>query len=168
MTDPITNRAVQILTGSRRLLVPLDDLYRELAGEGLMSWTDLNTFEALLADDERFELVVGLGNSEFIDPALQAELINRGFLRGPMVVLQERRITPELVILDILHHLQEVNQALEAAWQVRPPNDPEVEAELINLLMMGDMLERELRQALRIEITKDEHHAPAQHDANSR
>jgi len=51
-------------------------------------------------------------------------------------------------MLDMLLHLQEMNKALETAWQLRPEDNPEVDAEILNLLMMGDMLEREIKQAL--------------------
>jgi hypothetical protein len=51
-------------------------------------------------------------------------------------------------MLDMLLHLKEMNKALETAWNLRPTDNPEVEAELLNLLMMGDMLEREIKRAL--------------------
>jgi hypothetical protein len=61
----------------------------------------------------------------------------------------------------MLLHLQEMNKALETAWQLRPSDNPEVEAELLNLLLMGDMLERQIKQALEsglnvIELTDSE------------
>jgi len=48
----------------------------------------------------------------------------------------------------MLLHLQDMNKALETAWQLRPEDNPEIEAEILNLLMMGDMLEREIKRAL--------------------
>ena len=69
-------------------------------------------------------------------------------LTGPLVMLRERGASTEKIMLDVLLHLQEMNEALETAWQLRPEGNDEIEAELLNLLMMGDMLEREIRQAI--------------------
>ena len=52
------------------------------------------------------------------------------------------------VYLKNVDDFKEMNEALETAWQLRPEGNNEIEAELLNLLMMGDMLEREIRQAI--------------------
>ena len=57
-------------------------------------------------------------------------------------------LEPEALKKDVLHHLHEMNTALETAWQMRPDDDPEMEAELIGMLMMADMLEREVKSSL--------------------
>ena len=108
----------------------------------------LELLEQLLSEDERFEVYEGLADSELFNPVVQAELQSRGLLSGPLVMLRERASSTEEVMLDMLLHLQEMNKALETAWQLRPANNPEVDAEILNLLMMGDMLEREIRRAL--------------------
>jgi hypothetical protein len=148
MTDPITQRVTQILSESTHVLVPLDDLYDRLAGEGLMVWMTEELLEQFLISDSRFEVYEGLADSDLFDPMVQAELQARGLLSGPLVMLRERASSTEDVLVDMLLHLEEMNTALETAWQLRPEGDPEVEAELLNLLMMGDMLEREIKRAL--------------------
>jgi len=148
MIDPITNRVIHILSESVHILVPLDELYDRLANEGLMIWMTPELLEQFLMSDDRFEIYEGLADSELFDPMVQSELQTRGLLGGPLVMLEERATSSEEVMMDMLLHLQEMNTALETAWQLRPDDNPEVEAELLNLLMMGDMLEREIKRAL--------------------
>lgn len=161
MTDPITNYVAQIMTASDHVLVPLEELYAQLLSEGMMPWINPMLFEQMIYEDERFELYDGFGDSEFFNPMVQAELDARGLLGGPLVLLRARHVTDEELMLDMLLHLQEMNKALETAWQLRPSDNPEVEAELLNLLLMGDMLERQIKQALEsglnvIELTDSE------------
>ena len=148
MNDPITNYIENILTESEHVLVPLDELYARLMSEGMISWIDPMLFEQLIYEDDRFDLYDGFGDSEFFNPMVQAELEARGLLGGPLVLLRARSVTDEELMIDMLLHLQEMNKALETAWQLRPSDNPEVEAELLNLLLMGDMLERQIKQAL--------------------
>ena len=148
MSDPITNYIAQLLAESEHVLVPLEALYEQLISEGMTPWIDPILFEELIHADDRFELYEGLGDSELFDPVVRIEVRARGLLGGPLVLLRERRATDEELMLDMLLHLQEMNKALETAWQLRPSDNPEVEAELLNLLMMGDMLEREIKRAL--------------------
>jgi hypothetical protein len=148
MSDPISNRVARILSESSHVLVPLDELYDQLTNEGLMVWMTPDLLEQLLVSDERFEIYEGLADSDLFNPMVQSELQMRGLLGGPLVMLQERVSSTEEVMLDMLLHLQEMNSALETAWQLRPEDNPEVEAELLNLLLMGDMLEREIKRAL--------------------
>ena len=148
MTDPITKRVTQILSESDHILVPLDELYDRLANEGLMIWMTPELLEQFLMSDDTFEIYEGLADSELFNPMVQSELQTRGLLGGPLVMLQERATSGDEVLMDMLLHLQEMNTALETAWQLRPEDNPEIEAELLNLLMMGDMLEREIKRAL--------------------
>jgi hypothetical protein len=148
MIDPITNRIIQHLTKSEHLLVPIEELYHSLRDEGLLSLTSEENFEQLIVSDERFEVYESLGHSELFHPAIQAELQARGLLTGPLVMLRERGASTEQIMHDVLLHLQEMNLALETAWQLRPEGNDEIEAELLNLLMMGDILEREIRHAI--------------------
>jgi hypothetical protein len=161
MTDPITDYVAQIMIESDHVLVPVETLYARLVSEGMVAWINPMLFEQLIYEDDRFELYDGFGDSEFFNPMVQAELEARGLLGGPLVLLRARRVTDEELMLDMLLHLQEMNKALETAWQLRPSDSPEVEAELLNLLLMGDMLERQIKHALEsgtplIELTDSE------------
>lgn len=148
MIDPITRRIILFLSESAHLLVPIEELYSALWDEGLLSATSEEDFEQLLVFDDRFEIYESLGHSDLFHPSIQAELRARGLLTGPLVMLRERGASTEQIMLDVLLHLEEMNQALETAWQLRPEGNDEIEAELLNLLMMGDMLEREIRHAI--------------------
>ena len=148
MIDPITSRIILHLTESEHLLVPIEELYHNLRDEGLLSVTTEESFEQLIVSDDRFEVYESLGHSDLFHPAIQAELRARGLITGPLVMLRERGGNTDQIMLDVLLHLQEMNQALETAWQLRPEGNDDIEAELLNLLMMGDMLEREIKQAI--------------------
>jgi hypothetical protein len=156
MTDPITRRAAEKLATSKHIIVPLNDIYEALVSEGLMSRTNLDMFEYLLASDPRFEIVKGLEDLDILSQVLQTQLELQGFWSGPLVMLRSRAFEPQALIQDILNHLHEMNAALETAWQLRPADDPEIEAELISMLMMGDMLEREIKGALHLNGSSEE------------
>ncbi|HOT93355.1 MAG TPA: hypothetical protein PLJ78_16590 [Anaerolineae bacterium] len=150
MKDPITARTVQLLTQSQHILVPVADLYNTLMAEGLMSQLSLEMYMYLLASDADFEIIGGLEDLEVFNSLLRAELEVQGFGSGPLVMLRRRALEPKQVIQDVLTHLHEMNAALESAWRVRPVNDPETEAKLIQLLLMSDMLTREIEGALHV------------------
>jgi hypothetical protein len=167
MNDPITNRVARILKESVHVLMPLDELFDRLANEGMMAWMTPELLEELLISDDRFEVYEGLADSDLFNPMIQAELQARGLLGMPLAMLRERVTSTDEVMLDMLLHLQEMNTALETAWKLRPQNNPDVEAELLNLLMMGDMLEREIKRALEtgsiiVELDAGEGNAEAQ------
>lgn len=150
MTDPITLRVIEKLATSEHILVPLQDLYESLVSEGLMSWTDLDMFTLLLTSDPQFEVVEDLGDLKILSQVLQTQLDLQGFWNDPLVMLHSRALDLHALIQDVLYHLHEMNVALETAWQLRPADDPEVEAELISMLIVGDMLEREIKVALHL------------------
>lgn len=152
MSDPITNYAAQLLRTSEHIVVPLEKLYQALVAEGWMSQIDFEMFESLLADDWRFELLEGLSDIETLRPALLVELEIQGLLEGPLVMLRERAFPPEVVMLDILNYLEAMNRSLETVWHEHSAQEMADEPEILNLLMMGDMLERELKQTLHLEL----------------
>ncbi len=150
MKDPITTRTAQLLAQSHHILVPAIDLYNALVAEGLMSQINLEMFMYLIATDGDFEIIGGLEDLEIFNPLLRAELEIQGVGSGPLVMLRRRATEPDRVIQDVLTHLREMDAALESAWRVRPTNDPEVESELIQLLLMSNMLARAIEGALQV------------------
>ncbi len=151
MSDPITDRAVYLLSKISHILVSLEELYLVLESEGLMAWMPFGLFVALMSADERVDVIDELGDYGLFESVLEEELEMRGLLHGPLVALRSRASSPEALMHDVLEHLQEMNQALEMAWYLRPDDDPEIEAELLDMLMMGDMLEREVKHALHLD-----------------
>ncbi len=156
MKDPITARTAQLLMQSSHILVPLEDLYNTLEDEGLMAWIDPEMFEYLVATDETFCIIEGLEALETLTPLLRAELQMQGFWSGPLVMLRLWTAFPSLVLEDLLSHLQEMSDALESAWQTRSPDDPFTETELLNMLMMSDMVAREISGALHVYTESEE------------
>lgn len=148
MYDPISNRTVLWLADSAHILVPVVEVFQSLNAEGWMPWFTLESYTDLLTTDDRFELYEGLGDSELFHPMLQAELKAHGLLAGPLIMLKSRGANEHNLMMDILLHLQEMNHTLETAWQLRPSDNPAFEAEILGLLMMGDMMEREVQAAL--------------------
>lgn len=151
MNDPMTNRAAELLRRDQDSFVPLDRLYTALTSEGLMAWVDPVIFRRLLESDPRFEVLDGLSENLFPDAALTASGLDvLDFLNGPWVILQERKLSPLDVMTDILHHLQRMNETLEIAWSslADAPETGETKADLLNMLLLGDLLERQIRDAL--------------------
>lgn len=150
--DPISERAAQILETSKHVLMPLSELYHSLTTEGLMVWTSPEMFEYLLSEDNRFDIFEGLADTELMRLSGLSDISAYGLLAGPLVMLRQRGTSPEIVQHDLLNHLKEMNAALEVAWNMRPASDTEIESELLQLLMMGDMLERELKRTLQLDV----------------
>lgn len=148
MTDPITNRAAQILASADALLIPISEIYDVLQSEGWMGWVNEDMFLRLLLSDSRFDVVEGLAGTDILEMILPAALADHRWLSGPRVMLRSRITSPRAILVDELDNLAEMNEVLELAWQMHASDDPEVRAELVNLLMMADMLERELKYAL--------------------
>jgi hypothetical protein len=155
MTDPITDRVAQILAADQEIFVPLLRLYRDLTSEGLLTYVDLNTFERLLESDRRFEFIEDLEEEiigDLLDPRIDAELEAMGFFGGPRVKLRAREVSTPVLMDSLLRQLQTMNSSLENAWRTRA-DDPEIEGALLQMLMMGDMLERQVREMLQAELT---------------
>lgn len=150
MKDPITTRTAHILAHSDRILIPLLDLYEALTGEGLMAWISPEMYAYLIATDETFDLIEDFRDLEMFNPLLRAELQVQGFWSGPLVMLHRWTARPASIMEDALMRVREMSIALETAWQTRAPDDPATEAELLNMLLVSDMLEREITGALHV------------------
>jgi hypothetical protein len=150
MTDPITDQTAYLLAIDDAAFVPLDFLYEELMGQGLVSEVNFDLYRWLLEVDERFEVFEGLGEMLFgeIEEWVQPQVL--AFLSGPWVHLLGRPFTMDDLIRDLLHYLVRMNETLEITWQFLPdePEAAEAKEDLLNMLMWGDMLERRLRATL--------------------
>jgi len=151
MTDPISNRVAHILYTSDRIVMPLQELYQSLAMEGWLTQIDAHMFEYLLAADSRFELLEGLNDTVLINSAFLTQFDIRDMFAGPLVMLRRVAASADVVLLDVLRYLQEMNRALEHAWRGRVARDSEIENDILSLLMLGDMLERQLKRSLRLD-----------------
>ncbi len=149
--DPITDRVARILAVDQEVFVPLERLYQILENEGVMSRIDIDMFEWLLISDDRFEFVENLEDEIFeglINPEVDAELEGLGFFtKRPLVKLSIRQATAIDMMDSLLRQLKRMNKSLEKAWRSRD-NNPAAREGLLHVLMMGDMLERQVRQLL--------------------
>ncbi len=144
--DPITDRVAQILATDPDIFVPMKRLYYDLVHEGLLTWTPLETFQQLLEADDRFEFVEGPEDEIMLEETEELEPL--GFYGGLRVKLQAREVSGEEILGVLLRNLQRMNNALEEAWKRRPPDDLETEARLTQMLMLGDMMERQVKEML--------------------
>ena len=156
MDDLITRQLEQLLRESKNIFIPVGELYDRLAARGMSAWMDESLLMQLLLEDDRFIVLEGLEEALFSEDApFSRRLRELGLLRGPWVVLSERIVSPSAVMADLLHYLRELNAALESAWQRMMEEEPEIAQDILNLLMMGDMLERQVKQALRDAVVQD-------------
>ncbi len=156
MDDMITRHLERLLRESKNIFVPVDQLYEQLVAQGMGPWMDEDLLLQLLVEEGRFIVLDGLEEALFTEESLFSQRLRElGLLRGPWVVLGERILSPSVVMADLLHYLRELHTALEAAWQTMASEEPDVADDILSLLMMGDMLERQVEQALRDTVIED-------------
>jgi hypothetical protein len=151
MSDPITRRAEQLLICEPESFVPLERLYEVLLQEGLMAHVDRWTFRLLLEVDARFEVFDWL--EETLLPGPLEEMVGLEILdlfHGPWVLLTARKSFPLEVMQDLAHHLHRLNEELERTWRHLPdlPGVEEAKAGLVDMLLLGDLLERQIRRSV--------------------
>ncbi|MBN1260517.1 MAG: hypothetical protein JXB35_07535 [Anaerolineae bacterium] len=147
MQDPITARVLQILEEAPEAFVPVATLYEALARQGALSCFDEAAFQQLLETDERFLVIGGLNTTLVLDEEITNGLEVLSALTGPWALLRSRIDSPLEIMTGLLHHLQEMNRAMEQAWRTLL-DAPEAQDNLLSLLMLGDLLERKVRFAL--------------------
>ncbi len=161
MSDPTIERVSEILETDPDFYVPVKKLWLMVQADGLATDTELSEFQAMLEADDRFEFAEGVDHNAGFedDPELaaemQAEMEALGFFSGPRVKLTSREMTKEDVFAAMARHLQRMNDALLGAWETRP-DDPEVEDDLIDLLLASQRLGREMSQLIAGELPPED------------
>ncbi len=148
MSDPITKHVFHILLKEKEVLVPLSDLHRRLLSEGMLLQIDPPMLEQMLREDSLFRVIHGIQDLKLLHLSAQAHLHNYNFINGPYVMLRLWDAYPPLVLHAVLRQMHDMNIVLEMAWKMKSDVDPAESEMLLHLLMVGDLLERELRQAL--------------------
>ncbi|OQY18393.1 MAG: hypothetical protein DRP79_08170 [Planctomycetota bacterium] len=152
MDDPIIARTIEILDTDPDFFVPLKKLWLMLQGEGLALDIEQEELGRMLLEDKRFEFTFGAEHAaEFEDdaPELAAgmgrvmEML--GFYSGERVKLTSRKMTAEDVFAAMTRNLTRMNEALQGAWEARPAGNQEIENQLIDILAVGQKLEREIQ-----------------------
>lgn len=150
MDDPIITRTIEILETDPDFFVPLKKLWLMLQGEGLALDLEIESFSRMLRKDERFEFTTGVDHAEGFDdtPELADEMGQEmemlGFYSGERVKLVSREMKAEDVFAAMTRSMARMNEALQSAWDARPEGDQEIEDQLIDILAVGQKLEREL------------------------
>lgn len=147
MTRSPCEWAAEVLGSGNDILVPVKFLWLDLLSQGIGTGLSVDAFTALLEADERFEFFEGVdhGDGDEGERALMEEL---GFHSGPRVKLADRELTAEYVTRMLQESTQNMLEALEGAWEVRPDDDPEAEQQLLEILTMAQRLKHEVDQAL--------------------
>jgi len=145
MDSQIQARMNEILETDPDFYVPIKRLWLTLQAEGLK--LDQEEFQQLLQEDERFEVISGVDEREGLeaDPQLAEEMESLGFYSGPRVKLVAREMTAKDVFEGMIRSLTRMNQALQSAWEARPPENQETEDQLLEILAAGQRLEREIQ-----------------------
>ncbi len=155
MSDPITKHIFHLLLQDSTVLVPLEDIHRRLLSEGMSLQVTLPMLEQMLRGDAMFHIVNGIQDLEMLHLSAQAHLHRYNFINGPYVMLKLWDAYPPLVLHAVLRQLHDTNTVLEMAWKMKQETDPAGSEILLHMLMVGDLLERELQQALTAQLPQE-------------
>lgn len=149
-----TNRVINILETDPDFFVPVKKLWLMLQGEGLALDLELEDFLSQLQADARFEFIPGIDHTEGIedDPTIAAEVAREmealGFYSGPRVKLASREMTAADIFAGLARSLNRMNEALQHAWEARPEGDQKTEDQMLEIMALGQRLDRELREII--------------------
>ncbi len=153
-SERIIARVIEILETDPEFFVPVKKLWLMLQGEGLALDVELDDFHRMLREDDRFEFTPGVVHkARFEDVAdhpeeMEQEMEALGFYSGPRVKLVSREMTAEDVFAGMVRSLEQMNKALQGAWDTRPRDDQELEDQLLDMLATGQKLEREIKELI--------------------
>lgn len=145
MDSQFLDRMIEILETDPDFYVPIRKLWLILQSEGL----ELNQedFQQKIQKDKRFEIEPGVEPNAGLDtdPTVATEMESLGFYSGPRVKLAARAMTAKDIFAGMTRSLNQMNQALQSAWETRPSEDQETEDQLLAILASGQRLEREIQ-----------------------
>lgn len=146
MNSQILARMTEILETDPGFFVPIKKLWLLLQPAGLE--IDLEEFQRWLQEDKRFEVTPGEDHRKGLadDPKITKEMEELGFYSGPRVKLASREMSVEDIFAGMTRSLKRMNQALQSAWEARPPEDQETEDQLLEILAAGQRLEQEIQK----------------------
>ncbi len=150
MDAPFITRTIEILETDPDFFVPLKKLWLMLQGEGLALDIEMDDLGRMLREDERFEFTAGVDHAQGFDDTpeladeMRQEMEMLGFYSGERVKLASREIKAEDIFAAMSRSMTRMNEALQGAWDARPEGDQEIEDQLIDILSIGQKLEREM------------------------
>jgi hypothetical protein len=142
-----TDWAAEVLAADEEFIVPLKRLWLQAQAEGVASGVSLEDFERALGADKRFEFYEGIdfGDGNLEERQVMEEL---GYFSGLRVRVLTREITAADLAGAIKRSTDRMIEALQEAWDLRPEDDEEAEAELLELMAMAQKLQREVDQVM--------------------
>ena len=144
MDNHTLTRIIEILETDPDFFVPIKKLWLMLQGEGLALDTEPETLHRMLQEDERFEFAPGVDHKEgFAEIKQDMEML--GFYSGPRIKMASREMTADAIFAAMARRLEQMNAALQGAWDTRPEGDQDMEEQLLDILATGQKLEREIR-----------------------
>lgn len=147
MTESPVEWTAEVLSSGEDILLPVKQLWLEMQSQGIGAGLSVEAFTALLEADERFEFFEGVDHGEG-DEEERAFMEELGFYSGPRVKLASRELTGEYVARMLRQSTQNMLEALEEAWEMRPVGDVEAERQLLEVLTMAQRLKHEVDKAL--------------------
>lgn len=154
MDTLMMDRIISILETAPDFFVPVKKLWLMLQGEGMALALELEDFLSQLQADARLEFIPGADHAEGFedDPAVAAEVAREmealGFYSGPQVKLASREMTAADIFAGLARSLNRMNEALQHAWEARPEADQETEDRMLEILALGQKLDREIREII--------------------
>jgi hypothetical protein len=148
------SHVIEVLETDPDFYVPVKKLWLTLLGKGMVLDVELEEFHRMLLTDTRFEFTPGVDHKEEFegDPALaeemEQELESLGFYSGPRVKLVSREMSQEDVFAALARSLTRMNEALQGAWETHPEGNQEIEDQLLDILAIGQKLEREIQELI--------------------
>jgi len=147
MTKSPVEWAAEVLGSGEDILVPVKKLWLDMQSQGIGTGLSVEAFIAMLEADERFEFFEGVDHGEG-DQEERAYMEELGFFSGPRVKLASRELTREYLARMLRQSTQNLVEALEGAWEVRPVGDVETEEQLLEILTLAQRLKHEVDKAL--------------------
>lgn len=144
MDEQAYARLIEMLEAAPEVYLPLGKLWQALRADGLDGGISFDGLRQALQADERFEILTPGRASASIGMEIEG-LEPESPLAGPAVKLADRPITTEAVMTGLSHNLDQLSQAIQHAWEGRPPGDAEAEAVLLEVLKRVEELGKEIR-----------------------
>lgn len=148
MDDVWLDRILRLIVEHDSFIVPVRWLLRQLGPLAPMSETELIRF---FEDDDRFQVFTGLDFDGDDGPIAQFSLSEQeamGIFQGPKVMLKDRMPSRQQIVDFLINKADQTYHALLRAWEIRPPEDGQVEDQLLGALAKAQRLQRELRAVL--------------------
>ncbi len=151
-----------IVKRDEEFYVPVKKLWVYLCRDGDYPSLSLEEFMDILEQDPRFEFVRGIDLTEGLGELtpeekeeIEVEMERFDLYGGPRVGMKTRKPTKEDLVRIMEKKIQNIFDALKQAWELRPPDNPQVEDQLLDALAMTQRLQQEIKKAFKNSVGKE-------------